>query len=668
MSPNLHIHKRLNNVFQVLEYPLKISLSITALFVINRILEIISLFSQLPSGSVLNHIIGIRYDFLFAIVLTLIFSPFYYLFYRRSKRWAMLIVYLYLFFIALIAWALSEYYAVTQMPLDRALLIYPISEIIYITKSSYSFSIDFAIKLIIIVTSAFIVPYLLVSKVKFPKYLSLSLSLLVVTVLVFFHNITPDLKRFETNQPFYQQINKTSYLGKGLIKNSALRLSGNDDIKAVAKYYQRMNGDEEYLNPNYPFLKRNTGEDVIGSYFKFKGAMPNFVFIIVESLSRGFSGPEASMGSFTPFLDSLATQSLYWSNFLTTSERTFNVLPSTLASLPYGKKGFMALVENNSPYPDFHSLTGILSNYGYKGHFLYGGWDYFDFMSVFLKNIGVDIFLNEDGFNETFEKIQSNEQGFTWGYPDDAVFRRALQLLETVEHEPRIDIYLTLSMHDPFFAPSYDYWESVFYKRLDSFQSLPQERAFYLQRKHRFATILYADNAIKWFFREYAKRTDYENTIFIILGDHYMPLGSVMPIEKYHVPLIIFSPLLKQSKLFPAVSASADITPTLLGMMQSQFNVRTPQWVHWLGTPLDTASHFQSKKFVPFMRVNRSVDEMLWNDYFLSEDRAYRLTSNLQTERITDEEVLNELKALLESFVTLNNYVCSENALKVPNY
>jgi len=59
---------------------------------------------------------------------------------------------------------------------------------------------------------------------------------------------------------------------------------------------------------------------------------------------------------------------------------------------------------------------------------------------------------------------------------------------------------------------------------------------------------------------------------------------------------------------------------------------------------------------------------MFWNDYFLSEDRAYRLTSNLQTERITDEEVLNELKALLESFVTLNNYVCSENALKVPNY
>ena len=43
---------------------------------------------------------------------------------------------------------------------------------------------------------------------------------------------------------------------------------------------------------------------------------------------------------------------------------------------------------------------------------------------------------------------------------------------------------------------------------------------------------------------------EYENTIFIITGDHSMPelgLWQISEIERYHVPLIIFSPLLKHN-------------------------------------------------------------------------------------------------------------------------
>src|SRR5207244_551693 len=64
------------------------------------------------------------------------------------------------------------------------------------------------------------------------------------------------------------------------------------------------------------------------------------VFLGVEGLGRAFSGPNAYLGSFTPFLDELAGQSLYFENFLASQGRTFASLPSILGSLPFAEQGF----------------------------------------------------------------------------------------------------------------------------------------------------------------------------------------------------------------------------------------------------------------------------------------------------------------------------------------
>jgi phosphoglycerol transferase MdoB-like AlkP superfamily enzyme len=50
---------------------------------------------------------------------------------------------------------------------------------------------------------------------------------------------------------------------------------------------------------------------------------------------------------------------------------------------------------------------------------------------------------------------------------------------------------------------------------------------------------------LRGFFDAYSKRSDFNNTIFLITGDHRMPeIPMSDKIDRYHVPLIVYSPML----------------------------------------------------------------------------------------------------------------------------
>ncbi|MBW6481177.1 MAG: LTA synthase family protein, partial [Bacteroidales bacterium] len=398
-------------------------------------------------------------------------------------------------------------------------------------------------------------------------------------------------------------------------------------------------------------------------FFNFGEEKPNFVFIIVESLSRNFSGPGARWGSFTPFLDSLAQHSIYWENFLSTSERTFNVLPSAMASLPYGTKGFMALVEEGRSYPDFVSLPKILNQAEYHYNFFYGGWAYFDYMEVFMNQMGFHYILDDNKFGSAYEKMPDTGEGYSWGYPDDATFRRSMEIIDSFPANPRMDIFMTLNMHQPFSTPDPELWKQVFNDHLETIDINNHGAEFYHNRQLQFSSVLYTDDAIRNLLQEYSKKPEYNNTIFFILGDHHLQMHDFNPIEKYHVPLIIYSPMLNTSRKFPAVSSVADLTPTIAAMMKNNFQLQIPQKTHWLGNPLDTSSNFRSKNFVPFMRVNRNIDELLWDEFFYSEGRLFIIDEHLDLIPFDDRKKLKLLEKQLSNFRILNNYVCNENKL-----
>jgi uncharacterized sulfatase len=614
----------------------------------------------------LNYIVGITHDIHFAISITFLLSPLWILsfFYKRIALIAIQVV---VFVLGFISWILSEYYLASYLPLDHSILVYPLKEIIEIVHSSAGFSVGQVFRGTVLLFLGFLFSWLFLWRIKVRGIISLVFIFLALIPVFLEKKFNPSILNFEKDEYFYQQVNKTAFLVNEVKTYINESLKFDDyDIEIVAREFHKIQQDADYLSIKYSFMRKASKNDVIGQYFNFKEELPNIVFIIVESLSREFSGPNPTKGSFTPFLDSLSQHSLYWSNFLSTSERTFGVLPSSLASLPYGEQGFTHLTKGNKPYPKFISITGMLKDIGYHNSFFYGGWAYFDYMSVFLNESGVNLALTINSFDEKYAKIQENKDGFTWGYPDRALFQNALERLDTMDQKPRFDIYLTLSTHEPFFPPNKEYWEFKVDERLKLFELNETQKAFYERMKLRFATVMYADDAIKEFFTNYKKRPDFENTIFFIFGDHFLSVGETNPLRKYHVPFIVYSPMLNKRKVFPAVSSTADIPPTIANMMGENFNVETPRWVHWLGFPLDTCSQFRSDRMIPFMRVNRNIDEFLWQDHFISRGRLYKIDENLQIIMVENDSIKQDLECKLELFKALNDYVCKHNVIMAP--
>ena len=660
-------HKWLQWVSKKIEIPVKLSLFLFLSFVLIRFMEYLMFPFGENTGSPANYLAGVRYDFLFAGLIGMVMIPLFLILKTMYHRIMAGIFGIMALLLVIIAKGLSEYYLVTLVPLDHSLLVYSPAEVWHILFSSGNIGFARVSLIAAIITIVLFLLLVLVYRVKLPPAVNFLTLLAIVIFITSFNNITPDIAKFDLNRYYYQQINKTSYLVKQLLLNYNSSYGYSlSEVPIVVRNYQDNRPEFEHLDTKYPFMRRNLSENVIGGHFKLQDEPPNIVFIIVESLSRNFSGPGARWGSFTPFIDSLAQQGLYWPNFLSTSERTFNVLPSSLGSLPYGEKGFMALADKGAAYPDFLSLNAILSPAGYHGNFFYGGWAYFDFMELFLRKIGVGYILDDNKFGDQYEKIPNAGADYSWGYPDHAVYRRSMELLDSFPWHPRIDIYLSLSMHDPFLPPDQDHWKQLFLEHVRNLDHPDQEPEFYLQRTAQFSTILYADDAIRQLFSDYRKRPDYDNTIFLIYGDHHMPVTDFNPIEKYHVPLIIYSPMLTESVVFPAVSSTADITPTISGMMEEKFDLEIPEWVPWLGTSLDTSKVFRSSAFVPFMRINRNIDELLWKDYFYSEGRLFKVGDNLDITLISDPHIRYRLERMLTDFNILNHYVCLENAIYNP--
>jgi len=110
------------------------------------------------------------------------------------------------------------------------------------------------------------------------------------------------------------------------------------------------------------------------------------------------------------------------------------------------------------------------------------------------------------------------------------------------------------------------------------------------------------------------------------------PIYHRSKIDKYHVPLIIYSPMLKQANRFPGVVSHLDISPTLAVFLKNKYQVELPSTIHWLGQVLDTNSTFRNTRELAFMRNSREVNDYLSGNHYLSEGILYKIKENLDLE------------------------------------
>lgn len=592
---------------------------------------------------------------------SLIILPFYLLVGFFKQKLAQVLVSILFSILILLEIGLYIYYKHIGVLMGTELIVRPISEILLTIRNSSDIIIDFI--LIILTLSLFIVLPFVLKKIKiFNHSFSLAVGILVIGTLsasaIFYQKVeNKTTNNYLESKSFYFFSAVTDYLIYDEQENTE-KIEKNETI---LKEYVELYPDRTILDLDYP-MERPAAEipDVLSPFLKKSEKQPNIVIIICESLGSYLMGEKGKNISFTPYLDSLASVGLYWKNCLATSARTFGVVPSVVGSVPHGMRGFQFGI-----MPKHYSLFSILKDNDYSTNFFYGGDPNFDCMLDFLTVQETD---HIDDFQSQMSAFRENDQANWWALYDHVLFDKSLNYLKTISlQKSRANVYLTLTSHDPFskgdkgLKEYYDSKTEKVFSKLDS-----QQRKYFLSIKDYIATFIYLDDCIKKFINDYSKQPDFENTLFIITGDHSAGILK-NSLSEFSVPLIIWSPLLERNKSFPNIVSHWAITPSIISFLNHNYDLKVSDNIAWCSDGLDTASVFAPSEKVLFLSYDRTIKSMVYEQYFVknenSDKKLYKIDENLDLEIIDDPVYIENINSKFNTLKYVNNYVYHNNKL-----
>ena len=273
----------------------------------------------------------------------------------------------------------------------------------------------------------------------------------------------------------------------------------------------------------------------------------NVVLITIESYSAEFLKTYGNTQNITPFLDSLATKSLLFSNLYAVGNRTVRGLEAvTLCIPPTAGESVVKRLDNKNKF----STGSVFKTKGYQVKYLYGGDAFFDNMEDFFSGNGYAI-VDKKSFkpNEiTFANI--------WGVCDEDVANKAINTMnaEAQKGKPFFNHWMTVSNHRPFTFPD---------GKIDISGTA----------KSREGGVKYTDYALRKFFEKAQKQSWFNNTVFVIIADHCASSAgkTELPAYNYRIPALIYAPNFIAPQRFNKLMSQIDIMPTLFGLLNFNY-------------------------------------------------------------------------------------------------
>ena len=325
-----------------------------------------------------------------------------------------------------------------------------------------------------------------------------------------------------------------------------------DDMRPENKYLHLMD-EQEAITKAQALLNRQ-GEVAVSPLAVYRHASkadsvqqgrPNVVLIMMESMSSKLMKHFGQSETLTPFLDSLYTRSISFRNFYSAGIHTNHGMYATLYSFP-------SILKRNamkgSVIPTYSGLPTILKEQGYRTMFFMTHESQYDNMNAFFRTNGFDEIFSQENYPS--EKVVN---GF--GVQDDFLYDYALNHLkkQSAQTSPFFAVLLSISNHPPYVIPSY-------------FQ--PKSKNIEEQ------IVEYADWSIRQFMHKASQQPWFDNTIFVLLGDHGKLVGnpdSEMPQSYNHIPLMFYAPALLTAEEKENFGGQIDVAPTLLGMLRINY-------------------------------------------------------------------------------------------------
>ncbi len=249
------------------------------------------------------------------------------------------------------------------------------------------------------------------------------------------------------------------------------------------------------------------------------GQKQNIVILILESFSWEYTGLNLqSKKSYTPFLDTLMKKSLTFPRAFASGRRSIEGIAAILSGIP-------ALMEEpfiTSEFStnEFVGVGHVLTRNGYDTSFYHGGGNGTMHFDAFTAKAGIQNYFG------SHEYPNPEDNDGVWGIYDRPYLKYFSSELSK-KKEPFFSTLFTLSSHQPYKIPKYEVFENF-------------------ETPHPILkAVAYTDSSLEDFFKLAERQSWYQNTLFVLVGDHTGP--QVMTdfedqVSAYRIPLVFFHP------------------------------------------------------------------------------------------------------------------------------
>jgi lipoteichoic acid synthase len=380
------------------------------------------------------------------------------------------------------------------------------------------------------------------------------------------------------------------------------------------------------------------------SFVPIESERRNVVLILLESTRAVATTPYNQDLETTPFMDELAKSSLLVQRAYTVVPHTHNALTATSCGVepPLDYWGTMMLGTVNDSVP-FTCLPDLLKEQGYKSAFFMSHESTFERSPEILESLGYEGFYSVENMDtEGFEKSSY------FGYEDDIMLEPSEKWLKEHKDEPFLATYLTSAPHHDYRAPQERYGRKEFtdYDLVNRYLNGVRNQDFFLKN----------------LFDQYKELGLYEDTVFVILGDHGEAFGehdryqhdNVPYEEGLRIPMLVHDPRQFQNgATLSGPVTQLDILPTVADLLGYEIDGgdysgssflrplsknRTLMFSCWYENGC-LASHKGTEKYI--YHFDDQPDEL----FDLSKDPAER--QNL-IGQLTQEEIEQRRRELLE--------------------
>lgn len=322
-----------------------------------------------------------------------------------------------------------------------------------------------------------------------------------------------------------------------------------------------MPGGEEV--PEIRLMDQSHALQIVNPVFRHTGKAgakkKNVILIIVESLGRDYTG-FLNGKPYTPFLDTFSRHCINFRYCYANGTRSIEMVPSIFCGMP----GMIETHYLNSGYAGnrMENAFNIFAEAGYSTAFFHGAANGTMFFQGFLQQTGKLHYFGRDEYpREDFKRYYDGN----WGIFDEPYLHYFLQCCDTMK-KPFFNAVFTLSSHHPYTVPAH-------------LQEKFPEGKLPIHK-----SIRYTDYALQSFFEKARQYPWFDNTLFVITGDHtsygeedyfYSPSGH------FEIPLLFYSKNIKpalvdktvsQCDIIPAIMHLGEITGSFYGFGKNPFD------------------------------------------------------------------------------------------------